>query len=163
MMHGFLQVVTWICQSCYMDLLKLLHGFVKVVLFISQPLPSKTKLKFDQDFKACEASVVYYWTSQSTQCLWSVVPLAMFFLHLSKCNVQMCKEDGFAEGRRGLPLCHGAFHTASERPAAAEAAQCDRLWKKSLYLHVYFFLLFWIFLWFLLLSDPSPIIGYACQ
>ena len=60
LINGFLQVVTWICQSCYMDLLKLLHGFVKVVLFISQPLPSKTKLKFDQDFKACEASVVYY-------------------------------------------------------------------------------------------------------
>ena len=60
LLHGFFLVVTWICQSCYMDLLKLLHGFVKVVLFITQPLPSKTKLKFDQDFKACEASVVYY-------------------------------------------------------------------------------------------------------
>ena len=31
---------------------ELLHGFVKVVLSISRPLPKKTKLKFDQDFKA---------------------------------------------------------------------------------------------------------------
>ena len=36
-----------------MDLAKLLHGFVKVVLCISCPLPNKTKLKFDQDFKVC--------------------------------------------------------------------------------------------------------------
>ena len=60
LIHGFLQVVSWICQiwyiwiplSCNMDLLELLHGFVKVVLSISRPLPKKTKLKFDQDFKA---------------------------------------------------------------------------------------------------------------
>ena len=49
----FLQVVTWICQKIYMDLLKLLLGFVTVLLCISCPLPNKTKLKFDQDFKAC--------------------------------------------------------------------------------------------------------------
>ena len=35
-----------------MDLFKLLHGFVKVVLSISRPLPNKAKLKFEQDFKA---------------------------------------------------------------------------------------------------------------
>ena len=34
-------------MSCYMDLSKLLRGFVKVVLYISRPLPSKTKLKCD--------------------------------------------------------------------------------------------------------------------
>ena len=49
----FLQVVTWICQKIYMDLLKLLLGFVTVLLCISCPLPNKTTLKFDQDFKAC--------------------------------------------------------------------------------------------------------------
>ena len=27
-------VLTWICQSCYMDMLKLLHGFVKVLTLI---------------------------------------------------------------------------------------------------------------------------------
>ena len=36
-----------------MDLLKLLCGFVQVVLRISWPLSNKTKLKFDQDFKVC--------------------------------------------------------------------------------------------------------------
>ena len=49
-MHGFLEIVTWICQTCYMDLFKLLHG---LVLCISRSLPNKTKLKFDRDFKAC--------------------------------------------------------------------------------------------------------------
>ena len=33
------KVVTWICQSCYN-------------IFISRPLPNKTKLKFVQDFEA---------------------------------------------------------------------------------------------------------------
>ena len=44
---------------CYVDLSKLLFGFVKVVKWIrqgaqcfSRPLPNKTKVKFDQDFKA---------------------------------------------------------------------------------------------------------------
>ena len=36
-----------------MDFFKYSHGFVKVVLCISRPLPNKTKLKFDQDLKAC--------------------------------------------------------------------------------------------------------------
>ena len=52
----------WIClqrfvineffNSCFMDLSKLLRGFFKDVLCISHPLPNKTKLKLDQDFKA---------------------------------------------------------------------------------------------------------------
>ena len=46
-------ICTSIFMSCYMDLLKLLRGFVRVVLRISRPLPNKTTLKFDQDFKAC--------------------------------------------------------------------------------------------------------------
>ena len=43
----------YIWQRKQMILLKLLHGFVKVVLCIFHPLPNKTKLKFDQDYKAC--------------------------------------------------------------------------------------------------------------
>ena len=35
------------CQSCDMDSSKLLHGFVKVVKYISRPLPNGTKMKFD--------------------------------------------------------------------------------------------------------------------
>ena len=34
-----------------MDLMRLLRGFAKVVLYISDPVPNKNKLKFDQDFK----------------------------------------------------------------------------------------------------------------
>ena len=41
LLNGFLKIVTWICQSCYMDLFKLLHGLVKVVICISRPLPNK--------------------------------------------------------------------------------------------------------------------------
>ena len=48
----------WICQSCYMDLSKLLNGFVKVGTCISRPLPNKTKLKFDQDSKLVKASAL---------------------------------------------------------------------------------------------------------
>ena len=51
MIQQFLFVVT--CQSCYMDFLKLIHGFVKYFLCIFCPLPIKTKLDVDQDFKAC--------------------------------------------------------------------------------------------------------------
>ena len=35
-----------------MNLLKLLHGFVKAVKCISRPSPNKTKLKVDQGFEA---------------------------------------------------------------------------------------------------------------
>ena len=50
----FVKVLTWICQSCCMDAYKVelstscefLHGFVKVVKYISCRL-----LNFDQDFK----------------------------------------------------------------------------------------------------------------
>ena len=48
LLNGFLKIITWICQSCFMDLFKLLHGLVKVVICISRPLPNKTKLKFNR-------------------------------------------------------------------------------------------------------------------
>ena len=44
-------IVAWICQSCYMYLLNLLHGFVKNSLYFS-PSVKQNHLKFDQDFKA---------------------------------------------------------------------------------------------------------------
>ena len=36
LLHAFVQMkaVTWICQSYYMDLSNLLHGFVEVVMWI---------------------------------------------------------------------------------------------------------------------------------
>ena len=46
MLHGLLKIhKVFFMDFCYMDLLKLLHGFV------SCSLSNKTKLKFDQDFK----------------------------------------------------------------------------------------------------------------
>ena len=65
--HGFVKINTWISLSCFMDLSKLPHEFVKVFLWISCPLPNKTKLKFDQDFKASWRC----WMNQSTHCLWN--------------------------------------------------------------------------------------------
>ena len=56
-LHRSVKIDTWISLSSLMnlsmDLIKLLHGFVKVVLCISRPLPNKIKPKFDQDLKAC--------------------------------------------------------------------------------------------------------------
>ena len=57
LLHGLVKIDTQISLNFYMDLsnmdlFKLLLGFVKVVLGSSCPLPNKTKLKFDQDFKA---------------------------------------------------------------------------------------------------------------
>ena len=56
---GFDKVVTWISFSCYMDLSKLIYVFlqschidVSKLLHIFFPLPNKTKLKLDQEFKA---------------------------------------------------------------------------------------------------------------
>ena len=47
--------LNWISQSCCMDLTKLLHGCIKVVLSISGPLPNKSKLKTKKS-KLIEAS-----------------------------------------------------------------------------------------------------------
>ena len=59
-LHGSVKIDTWISLSCFMDLPELFHGFFKVVtwiclviLSISCSLSNKTKVKFDQDFKAC--------------------------------------------------------------------------------------------------------------
>ena len=49
MLDGFVKTDTWISPSCFMDMLKLLQGFVKVVLCIFRPLPRTAKLKFDQE------------------------------------------------------------------------------------------------------------------
>ena len=75
------KVVTWICQSCYLDLSKLLLGFVKLfcvflVLCQSKPRWSLTKIS-----KLVEASALNwsYWMSLSYQCFGSAVPFAMFF------------------------------------------------------------------------------------
>ena len=52
LLHGFVKIDIWIFLSCYMDLSKLLLGFVKVAISISNPLPNKTKLKFGQEASA---------------------------------------------------------------------------------------------------------------
>ena len=70
----FVKIDLWTYLS-YIDLsiylITLLHGYVKVVLCISRPLPNKTKL--DQDFKVCWSFCFErYWLRQRTQCLGSV-------------------------------------------------------------------------------------------
>ena len=49
---GFAEIAKWISLGGYMDLSKLLRGLVNVVLCIFCSLSNKTKLKFDQYFKA---------------------------------------------------------------------------------------------------------------
>ena len=60
LLHWFVKIDTWMSLIFYMNLSKFLHGFVKVVTWICQicfmyysHLAKKTKLKFNQDFKAC--------------------------------------------------------------------------------------------------------------
>ena len=79
-----------------------LHGFVKVVtwiwfLCISRPLPNKTKLKFDQDFKACWSSCLELgrWMSQSAQCLGSGVLLAMILSFFAQWNIYQVQRYQF--------------------------------------------------------------------
>ena len=53
LLHGFVKIDTGICLNLYTVFAKLLNGFVKV-LCIPRPLPkNKARDKFDQDFKAC--------------------------------------------------------------------------------------------------------------
>ena len=52
------KIDTWIFLCCNIDILKLLRGFVKVVLCYFCHLPNKTKLKLDQDFKLVEDSAL---------------------------------------------------------------------------------------------------------
>ena len=68
-----------------MDLFKLVRGFVKSCFIFSGPLPNKTKLNFDQDFKDCWSFCfeLKVFMSQSTQCLGSVVALAIFVWNMS--------------------------------------------------------------------------------
>ena len=40
--------------------MELIHGYVQFVLSISRPLPNKTMLKFDQNFKACVSGRLIY-------------------------------------------------------------------------------------------------------
>ena len=79
------EFVPGMCQSYFMDLLWLLHGFVKVVICISRPLTNETKLKFDQDFKACrrfcfELKVLIEWVkifkALGPLCLWQCLNIS---------------------------------------------------------------------------------------
>ena len=87
LLHGFVRIDTWNSLGCYMDLSKLLHGFV--CPSISRPFPIKIKLKFDQDFKACwsccsEPKVL---NESKYSKPWSVVPCAIFIFFLREYSV----------------------------------------------------------------------------
>ena len=84
-------VVTWTCQSGYMDLSKLLHIFVKVITCVCQvlaciscPLPNQTKLKFDKDFKACWIYWFWYPTKLTLFVEFTTRNLIQNFVFLSK-------------------------------------------------------------------------------
>ena len=78
------KVAKCICQCCCMDLLKLLCGFVEVVLCISRPLSNRIKLKFDQDFKA-------YWSFCFEL---KVLNCYITSFRISQCNVVLQISDG---------------------------------------------------------------------
>ena len=59
LLHGFVKIDTWMYRSCYMNLLKLLRGFVKVALCISCPLP-KTQVEVWP--KLQNLSKLLFWT-----------------------------------------------------------------------------------------------------
>ena len=59
-----------------MDLLKLLQGFVKVVHHISRPLPNKTKLEFDQDFKVKVLNGSKY-SMPRVHCAWAMFKIIL--------------------------------------------------------------------------------------
>ena len=50
--HGFVNLFLWICLIS-IKFLCCFYWFVKLVTCFSRYMPNKTKLKFDQDFKAC--------------------------------------------------------------------------------------------------------------
>ena len=94
LLYGFCKIDTWISLSChmylskdcYMDFSEVLNGFVKVgfsklfyaFIDLCQTKPSWSLTKIS---KLVEASSLNYreWMGQSSQCLGSAVPLAMFF------------------------------------------------------------------------------------
>ena len=118
LLNGFVEIDTWISmsfymdiwQNCYMDLLKLLHGIVKVVLCISRPLPNKTKL--DQDFKVCwsfcfqlKVSNEKKYSMPWVRCAFGIVWRTRFISNVCLLNRQGNKICLFNLVRGGNPTC----------------------------------------------------------
>ena len=140
LIYGFLYVVTRTCQSDYMDLLKLLCGFVQVVLRISWPLSNKTKLKFDQDFKACwsccsEPKVL---NESKYSMPWSVVPLAIFIFFLREYSVANTNNSYMqlfqSQGGRGDSL-----FARTKMPSFCEYLQAQKLQKNLKFVKTFLF------------------------
>ena len=104
LLHGFVKVDMLISISCwmdfskliiwsgYMDLIKLLNGYVKVFyvfLALCQTKPSWSLTKIS---KLDEASALNWWCwmSQSTQCLGFVLPMAMYYISLLCMYYMLC-------------------------------------------------------------------------
>ena len=75
--NGFVKINTWISLSCYMDLLKNMD-LSKLFYFSCQTKPNWSLAKISKFFEAFSLNR-RCWMSQGTQCLGSVVPLAIFF------------------------------------------------------------------------------------
>ena len=101
-LHGLFQIdtwifkdVTWIWIGCYMDLLNK-HGFVKVVLFF---LPF-AKQNQTEVWPRLLLKLLLWTKGQSTQCLGSIVPLAMFFKWFFLLNICLDNQNGKASRMR---------------------------------------------------------------
>ena len=136
--YGFIKIDIW-------SFLGWLHGFVKFVTCIcwgcsmySRPLPNKPKLKFDQDFKACqrlcfELKVLIEWViilkALGPLCLWQCVNIClarnkiiiiMFFFfsiltrHLGTTSSVLGCRLGGAPRQQQLDIVH-KFHLLGKR------------------------------------------------
>ena len=45
LLNGFLKIVTWICQSCYMDLLKFLYGVCQSCFMYFSPFAKQNQVE----------------------------------------------------------------------------------------------------------------------
>ena len=102
-------VFTWICQNCYMDSLKLLLRFIKVVTWICQScsmyfLPftnQNPSSNLTKNWKLVEASALNQrcWMSQSTQYLGSLwgysvnTITAMYWIWIVLCSLGVKFDD----------------------------------------------------------------------
>ena len=115
LIHGFVLVVTWICQTCYMDLLKLLNGFVKLVTCFSRPLLNKTKLKF-KVLKLIDWGIWYL----SAMGLWVYCAFGKIY----------CIDSLFRRGWKIGPLVQ-IFRDGRQAPGSRGAHHCCCEWSFS--------------------------------
>ena len=115
---AFFNVVTWICQICYMDLSNLLHGFVKAVtefltlFFLCSLNPLRSKMYSSFSFSCYCFVPKTKKRSKNYACYATFVSLRSFFI------VFVCKSPGIVSVRKkerpsSSSSSHGRFVTLS--------------------------------------------------